>query len=92
MSNVVLNIPKAQGHSGFSSVPNLMIVADKEIDVSDLELEEIGPFHNEVAVKIVEAMLSCLPGGLVDAVFAELARRKASLFSVRLVDADDDNA
>ena len=75
---------KAQG-IGNRVVPDLHIEARVPIpSATQLQVESGSAVARmqDQAVKIVDAMQECLPGGVVDHIFAELARRKASQFVV----------
>ena len=49
---------------------------------TDIFLENRKNQYSQEAKIIVEAMWNHLPGGLIDAIFAELSHRMASVFSV----------
>lgn len=52
-----------------------------------LALHHCRRVYAEQAEEIVEAIYRCAPGGLVDAIFGELAHRKASVYRVPHTDA-----
>jgi hypothetical protein len=43
-------------------------------------------FYGDEAKKVSDFLFAHMPGGLIDALFAEMARRKASVFSVTFDD------
>lgn len=47
-------------------------------------LDEARRLHSKQATTLADALLASLPGGTVDALLAELMRRRASLLSVPL--------
>lgn len=78
---MIVKLPKADGVRGI-----LTLIFDRNIP--DIDTRRPGweagwrNYYAEHAVTMVDSLQSHLPGGLVDAVFAELARRKASILRV----------
>ena len=71
------------GSVGSNQPPVLTIEVREQIgEVSTLN--EARQLHAEQATTLADAMLASLPGGTMDALLAELMRRRASLFSVPL--------
>lgn len=85
MSRPTSESPKTS--SGFFFASNrepFTIVFDAEvpeIDVSDYETAYRGRY-SECARRLADVLEKNAPGGLVDALFGELAARKASIFRV----------
>lgn len=73
------NFPRAQGE-----VEPLTIVFQRipPMPQGDDILKEMARFYNNEAVRFLDALQAHAPGGFVDAVFGELAHRKASIFRV----------
>lgn len=68
---------------GSNHPPVLTIEVREQIgEVSTLN--EARQLHARQAATLADAMLASLPGGTIDALLAELMRRRASLFSVPL--------
>lgn len=72
---------------------NLPIASNAEELLSALFREDVPDFMGDYEPKarafygghardFVDALMRCAPGGFVDAVFGELAARKASIYSV----------
>jgi hypothetical protein len=53
-----------------------------EFSWDDIQSGAARKFYDDQANRIIDALQKTLPGGTVDSIFAELARRKASLFRV----------
>ena len=66
---------------GDQKIPELHLIADCA-PPRDRELDHVREAYLHQAMAIVEGMFESWPGGLVDAVLAELLREKASLFCV----------
>lgn len=80
----VVKGPKASP-TGSEAVADLSIVLDREpppFEKSKFPLGQAAVYYRQRARAIVKALLECAPGGLVDAIFAELAHEKATLFRV----------
>lgn len=71
------------GSVGNSQPPVLTIEVREQIGEVG-SLDEARQLHSKQATTLADAMLASLPGGTVDALLAELMRRRASLFSVPL--------
>lgn len=68
---------------GKTNPPSITIEVHEQIgDVGSLE--SARKLHAEQGAKLADVLLGSLPGGTVDALLAELMRRRASLFSVPL--------
>lgn len=74
------------GSIGGSNPPEVVIEIIEQIGEVG-SLREARQLHKKQGEVLAEALLASLPGGTVDALLAELMRRRASLFSVPLVDA-----
>jgi hypothetical protein len=71
------------GAGTLSAVPRLTIICDQS--VPDMEqTEDYRTVYRQEAVRLLDAMSATMPGGLVDALLAELCARKASLLRVPL--------
>lgn len=73
--------PKA-GAVGDRKVESLEIILDHEappFDLSKDPLPQAAAYYRQRARAIVKALVACAPGGLVDAIFAELAANRASV-------------
>lgn len=71
------------GSVGSNQPPVLTIEVREQIGEVGT-LDEARQLHARQAETLADAMLASLPGGTVDALLAELMRRRASLFSVPL--------
>jgi len=71
------------GSVGTNKPPTLTIEIHDQIGEVG-SLSEARLLHAEQAMILADALLASLPGGTVDALLAELMRRRASLFSVPL--------
>ncbi|MBL8473815.1 MAG: hypothetical protein JNM98_18640 [Rhodocyclaceae bacterium] len=70
---------------GSENPPALTIEVHEQIgEVGSLSLNEARQLHSRQAAALADALLASLPGGTVDALLAELMRRRASLLSVPL--------
>lgn len=70
----------------WKAIPSGEVIDDLEIHVKTEppvvgSIEEVREMYACEASRIVEAMLNHMPQGLTDAIFAELCRQKARLFS-----------
>lgn len=73
------------GSIGQQHPPTLTIEVYEQIgDIGSLN--EAKTLHARQGLKLANALLASLPGGTMDALLAELMRRKASLLSVPLED------
>lgn len=71
------------GNVGDMVPPKLTIEVSEQIhDVATLE--EARGLHARQGSALADAIMASMPGGTVDALLAELMRRRASLFSVPL--------
>lgn len=71
------------GNVGDMVPPKLTIEVSEQIhDVATLE--EARELHARQGSALADAIMESMPGGTVDALLAELMRRRASLFSVPL--------
>lgn len=71
------------GGVGSNNPPTLTIEVHEQIGEVG-SLIEARQLHARQAEMLANALLASLPGGTVDALLAELMRRRASLFSVPL--------
>ena len=67
-----------------SNQPPILTIEVREQIGEVITLDEARQLHARQAAALADAMLASLPGGTVDALLAELMRRRASLFSVPL--------
>jgi len=80
---------KAQQLPGDPEPANLILRFDEEVPDPDLWQGDRpgdfarGAYHGKAA-EVVDALATHLPGGLFDAMFTEMCRRKASVLSVPL--------
>lgn len=77
--------PKASPTVATVPVQSLEILLDHEpppFEKSKYPLAQASVYYRQRARAIVKALLDCAPGGLVDAIFGELAAYKASVFRV----------
>ncbi len=65
--------------------PTLRIEVVEEVSDA-MDLNEARALYAEQANALADALFNSLPGGTVDALLAEMLRRKASLFRIPLVD------
>jgi hypothetical protein len=81
---MTVNIYKAKPVVG--EVPNLEIVAKDEIpELPDTGLPWEGAYRqrfDDEARAVVDALLTCLPGGTIDAILCRLLEHKRSLYRV----------
>lgn len=83
-----LRIYKAQGLGNKMVLP-LTIVAEQEIPDTDTTLEEARQVYTDQAKKMADVLYRHLPGGTMDALLVEMLTRKASLFRVPHMLADN---
>lgn len=71
-------------YQGGDYVPPLTLVLDTEPPPATprIDLASYGRLYHEQAVRFLDVLQRHAPGGFVDAIFAELAHRKASVFGV----------
>jgi hypothetical protein len=61
-----------------------------EVISDDMDLNEARAIYANEANTLADALFSSLPGGTVDALLAEMLRRKASLCRIPFVDMAED--
>ncbi len=81
--DITISIPKAQRTAG-KETPFLHIKTEKEFGKYET-LGESREQHQKQARRLCDALLLTLPGGTVDALLAELMKRRACLLSVSLL-------
>lgn len=68
---------------GDQEVEPLTLVFDFSVPAHE-HVEDFRKFYRQAAGELLDAMTEAAPGGLMDALFAELCARKASLLRVPL--------
>ena len=78
----VNNLPLA--YSGMSPIEALTLVMETlpPYPGGDDVLQVMRKYYHDEAVRFLDALQAHAPGGFVDALFGELAQRKASVFRV----------
>lgn len=86
MKNIELIIPAAEPAYESQFVPKLKIETQRmhlDVIMRDVDgLDGVRAYYQNWAVKIVDAMQSAMPQGLVDAIFGVLAQRLATTFMI----------
>jgi hypothetical protein len=78
---LTIKIHKAQGAPKDRDIHELTVIADQEVpDYNDPA--QARKLYQTEAKLLVDALMSCLPGGTIDQVLAELMAQKAGLLRV----------
>jgi len=82
----VINMPKAMGLG--EKIDSIQIRIDTPVR-EFTSMEDAREYYQGTAQIFVNLILRTLPGGLTDAILAELMRKKASILAVPAIGRDD---
>jgi hypothetical protein len=75
---LTIKIHKAQGAPKDRDIQEITVIADQEVPDCESPAQARKLYQTE-AKQLVDALMSCLPGGTIDQILAELMAQKAGL-------------